>query len=168
MAGRDKACVVFGIDPGSRTTGYGVVSIEGQKLSYIASGCIQMTQDLSLNDRLLELYQALKQLLEQYQPDEVVIESIFMHRFPGSALTLGHARGVAVLALMEHAGQVHEYAPREVKQAIVGHGNAQKTQVQHMIKSLLSLSAMPPEDAADALALAVCHLHQRTLKKELA
>ena len=153
--------VILGIDPGSRVTGYGIVR-EGDKrqLQYLDSGCIR-TSDGELSQKLLQIFNGICQLMEEYSPDEVAIEEVFMHNNPSSALKLGHARGVAMVACASHRVKVNEYSPREIKQSLVGYGAAEKEQVKHMVVSLLKLSSSPQSDAADALAIAICHSHMR-------
>lgn len=153
--------IILGIDPGSRTTGYGVISVKNRKLTYLDSGCIR-TPEGGLPARLLEIFNGVCQLMETYQPNEVAIEQVFMHENASSALKLGHARGAAMVACASHRVGVYEYTPREVKLAVVGYGAAQKEQVKQMVMRLLSLSKPPQTDAADALAIAICHQHMHT------
>ncbi|MCX7117606.1 MAG: crossover junction endodeoxyribonuclease RuvC [Legionellales bacterium] len=152
--------VILGIDPGSRITGYGIIKEKGRQLHYIDSGCIR-TSDGELSQRLLQIFNGVCQLMETYSPEEVAIEQIFMHQNPNSALKLGHARGVAMVACASHRIKVNEYSAREVKQAVSGYGAALKIQVNQMVVSLLRLSSSPQSDAADALAVAICHSHMR-------
>ncbi|KTD19498.1 crossover junction endodeoxyribonuclease RuvC [Legionella israelensis] len=152
--------VILGIDPGSRITGYGLIEEKNRHLYYVDSGCIRTT-DGSLSGRLLRIYDSICQLMENYQPDEVAIEQVFVHQNPDSALKLGHARGAALVAAASHRIKIAEYSAREVKQSVVGYGAAQKEQVSHMVVQLLSLSNRPQNDAADALAIAICHSHMR-------
>lgn len=152
--------LILGIDPGSRITGYGVIDSDGYHSEYITSGCIK-TRDENLPQRLATIYASIQELLLQFSPDEVAIERVFMHRNADSALKLGQARGAAICAVVNQALSVGEYSPTEIKQSVVGKGNASKEQVQHMVQVLLSLSAVPQEDAADALAVAVCHANTR-------
>lgn len=152
--------IILGIDPGSRITGYGVIRDENQKLHYIDSGCIR-TSEGPLSLRLLEIFNGICQLMENYFPNEVAIEQVFMHQNPSSALKLGHARGVAMVAAASHRIVVNEYSPREIKQSVVGYGAAQKAQVKQMVVNLLMLNSPPQNDAADALAIAICHSHMR-------
>jgi len=152
--------IILGIDPGSRITGYGVIKESQQTLSYIDSGCIR-TSEGELSQRLLEIFNGICQLMEEHSPNEVAIEEIFMHQNPSSALKLGHARGVAMVACASHRVKVCEYSAREVKQSVVGYGAAEKSQVKHMVVSLLKLNSSPQNDAADALAVAICHSHMR-------
>ncbi|MGD2137403.1 MAG: crossover junction endodeoxyribonuclease RuvC [Gammaproteobacteria bacterium] len=151
---------ILGIDPGSRVTGYGIIDQQGQRLVYIASGCIQARGE-SLPQRLGTIFSGISAVIEQYLPEELGIERVFMNRNADSALKLGQARGAAICAGVQGRVPVAEYAAREVKQAVVGRGGATKEQVQHMVCVLLSLPQPPPSDAADALAVAVCHGHNR-------
>ncbi len=147
---------ILGIDPGSRLTGFGIIEQQGTRLIYIASGCIRTTkQDFS--GRLHEIFTGVGEVVDEYRPDEVAIEKVFVMRNADSALKLGQARGAALCAVMEHALPVAEYAPNRIKQATVGRGHADKAQVQHMVTALLKLPAIPQADAADALACALCH-----------
>ncbi|CEK10963.1 crossover junction endodeoxyribonuclease RuvC [Legionella hackeliae] len=152
--------IILGIDPGSRVTGYGVIKEEGRNIRYIDSGCIR-TSDGELSQRLLQIFDGICQLMDDYNPDEVAIEQVFMHQNPSSALKLGHARGVAMVAAASHRKRISEYSPREIKQSVVGYGAAQKEQVKHMVVKLLMLNSAPQSDAADALAIAICHSHMR-------
>jgi crossover junction endodeoxyribonuclease RuvC len=152
--------VILGIDPGSRITGYGLVCVRKRIAYYVDSGCIR-TGNGTLSERLLIIFNALCDLLEQYRPVEVAIEQVFVHHNPSSALKLGHARGVAMVACASHRLPVYEYTPRAIKQAVVGFGGAEKDQVKHMVMRLLSLQSPPQQDAADALAVALCHSQVR-------
>lgn len=151
---------ILGIDPGSRITGYGIIKEINQKLHYLDSGCIR-TSEGDLTSRLLEIFNGICELMDAYSPDEVAIEQVFMHQNPSSALKLGHARGVAMVACASHRVKVSEYSAREVKQTIVGYGAAEKHQVKQMVMNLLLLNSAPQNDAADALAIAICHCHMR-------
>lgn len=150
--------IILGIDPGSRLTGYGVVRQTGQKFEYIASGCIRLTLN-DIPDRLKQIFDGISEIIQQTQPDVFAIEQVFMARNPDSALKLGQARGAAIVAAKNAGLEVFEYSARQVKQAVVGTGAADKTQVQHMIRTLLKLPGNPQADAADALAVAMCHGH---------
>ncbi len=155
--------VILGIDPGSRITGYGVIKVEGNHHRYITSGCIRI--DLtSFDERLAQIFNGIRSIMHSYSPHEAAIEQVFMHKNPGAALKLGQARGAAIVAMTYSGIQVSEYSAREVKQSVVGYGAAKKEQVQHMVKTLLNLSATPQVDAADALAIALCHAQCRTRK----
>jgi len=150
--------IILGIDPGSRLTGFGVIRRIGQKTEYIVSGCIR-TGEGELPARLKKIFDGVTELIATYQPQEFAIEQVFMGKNADSALKLGQARGVAILAAVNLAFPVAEYAPRTIKQAVVGRGGADKEQVQHMVQSLLKLPGKPQADAADALAIAICHAH---------
>ena len=151
---------VFGIDPGSERTGYGCVETDGSRHRIVICGAISSPALASFPDKLHRIHSQLTLLLEQCQPQSVAIETLFHSINVRSALKLGHARGVAVLAAVEAGVPVFEYSPAEIKRAVVGYGRADKPQVQHMIKLLLGLAEVPsPHDAADALAVAICHVH---------
>jgi crossover junction endodeoxyribonuclease RuvC len=156
---------ILGLDPGSLCTGYAVVET-GPRVTYVVSGSIR-ARGASLADRLQEIFAGVDKLANQYQPDEVAIERVFMHRNADSALKLGQARGAALSATFAVRPRVFEYAPREVKLAVVGTGAAQKEQVQLMVRRLLNLSGPLGADAADALAIALCHAHSRKLNGQL-
>ena len=149
---------VIGIDPGSRLTGYGLVEVVPGGVRYLASGCIR-TSAGPFPDRLAEIYQGVSALIDEHRPDELAIEEVFLARNPASALKLGQARGVAIAAAVSRGLAVHEYAARRVKQSLVGTGRAGKDQVQHMVRVILSLPGTPQADAADALAIAICHVN---------
>jgi len=154
--------LIIGIDPGSRITGYGIINWVGNRCEYVDSGCIRLTGkkgDNELPERLQLIYQSVSELITLHCPQEMAIERVFMARNPDSALKLGQARGAAIVAGTTHQLPVAEYSPRQIKQAVVGKGGADKTQVQHMVCSLLKLNKVPQEDAADALAIALCHAH---------
>ena len=153
--------IILGIDPGSRVTGYGVIRETNRVLYYLDSGCIRTVSDAPLSERLLQIYDGICYLMDQYTPDEIAIEQVFMHKNVNAALKLGHARGVAMVAAASHRAPISEYSPREIKQNVVGYGAAEKEQVNHMVVQLLSLNKAPQSDAADALAIAICHSHMR-------
>ncbi len=146
---------VLGIDPGSQRTGFGVVDVMGPRLTYVASGVIRTTQG-DFAARLCEIFRGVRTVVEQYAPQEMAVERVFVNRNPDSALKLGQARGAAICGAAE-VRDVFEYATRQIKQAVVGTGSAEKAQVQVMMKSLLRIEGMVAADAADALATAVCH-----------
>ena len=158
---------ILGIDPGSRKTGFGVLDFTGDEPAYVASGVVSSAEG-SFPDRLRQIFTAVGEIVVEYRPHVVAIESVFMHKNAGSALKLGHARSAALCATFGYDVDVYEYAPREIKQAIVGTGAATKEQVQHMVISLLRLDAPPSLDAADALAAALCHGHQHRVRARLA
>lgn len=154
---------VLGVDPGSRITGFGVIDIDGERLAYVDSGCIR-TEAGAFNNRLEEIFRSVARLISTHDPDEVCFERVFMHRNADSALKLGHARAAALCAVFVDGTRrplVAEYSPRQVKQAVVGYGAADKRQVQHMVCQLLALSGALQSDAGDALAVALCHAHAR-------
>ncbi|BFM20981.1 crossover junction endodeoxyribonuclease RuvC [Gilvimarinus japonicus] len=148
----------MGVDPGSRKTGFGLVNWAGGQYEYVTSGVIRVPE-VSLPERLKVIFDGVTSLIEQYMPQEFAIEQVFMAKNAGSALKLGQARGAAIVAAVNHEVPVFEYEARKVKQAVVGSGAADKLQVQHMVKTLLKLPAAPQEDAADALAIALCHIN---------
>ena len=152
--------VILGIDPGSRKTGFGIINQVGAKSSYITSGVIRLP-NAELPERLGIIYASVTELVELHCPTELSIEQVFMAKSAGSALKLGQARGAAIVACVAQAMAVSEYSARQIKQSVVGTGAADKSQVQHMVKTLLKLPAEPQEDAADALAAALCHAHTR-------
>ena len=152
--------ILLGIDPGSRITGYGIIEEIGSNSQYVASGCIRV-QTGPLPERLAQIFQGINTVIEMYSPQSVGIEQVFMARNADSALKLGQARGAAIVAAVNHRLEVSEYSARQVKQAVVGKGSADKSQVQHMVASILNLDAPPQADAADALAVALCHSHTR-------
>jgi len=149
---------ILGIDPGSRTTGFGVVEVRGAARAHVASGCIE-GEGGGLPERLRAIFDGVREVVRAHRPEEVAIERVFIHRNVASALKLGEARGVAVLAAELERLAVHEYTAAQVKQSVTGQGRATKEQVQHMVKVLLALAERPPADAADALAVALCHAH---------
>lgn len=151
---------ILGIDPGSRTTGYGIIDKRGSSIGFVACGTIRTADSGNISERLLEIYEGLQKIISLHVPDVAAVEDVFMAHNPRSALKLGHARGAAVLAVMKSGLRVHDYPPRMVKQAVAGYGQADKTQVQHMVRALLDLSSSPSSDAADALAVAICHANR--------
>jgi crossover junction endodeoxyribonuclease RuvC len=154
--------IILGIDPGSRITGYGVIRVEGTRHIYLTSGCVRVTAE-NLSERLQQIFLGLQEIMQAHRPHEAAIEQVFMHRNAGSALKLGQARGAAIVAMAATNILVAEYSARQIKQSVVGYGAAKKEQVQHMVRVLLNLTANPQADAADALAVALCHAHSRTL-----
>ena len=157
---------VLGIDPGSRITGLGVVEQVNGKLVGVASQTLRLGGG-ELSGRLANIYTTVCELIEQVQPDVVAIEQVFMATNAKAALTLGHARGSAMCAAVNSGMDVYEYSAKQIKQAVVGTGGAQKEQVQHMVRILLNLSSSPQSDAADALACAICHVHTADMSRKL-
>lgn len=150
--------VILGIDPGSRKTGFGIINYVSGRSEYLTSGVIRLPA-ADLPERLRVIYASVTELVLLHCPDQLAIEQVFMARSAGSALKLGQARGAAIVACVAQNMAVAEYSARQIKQAVVGTGAADKSQVQHMVKVLLKLPAEPQEDAADALAAALCHAH---------
>ena len=150
--------IILGIDPGSRITGYGVIEQKGQRCTYIASGCIRTKGD-TLAPKLNMIFNGIAEIIKQYNPSEFAIEQVFMAKNPDSALKLGQARGAAIVAATQSDLYVCEYSARQIKQAVVGTGAATKEQVQSMVMQILALSGKPQADAADGLAVAICHAH---------
>lgn len=158
---------VLGIDPGSLITGYGIITVQGSKNHFVDCGFIETSSKDHLAVRLKTIYEGIAVLIQQFQPDQVAIEQVFVHRNAGSALKLGQARGAAICAAAVANLPVSEYSPRTIKQAVVGRGSADKSQVQHMIKALLSLPEPPLTDSADALAVALCHGHMSQTMRQI-
>ncbi len=157
---------ILGIDPGSRITGYGVVDVTQNTQRYIASGSIKVVAD-DFPARLHQIFQGVSEVVELYQPQQMAIEQVFMHKNADSALKLGQARGAAICAGMNQGLPVFEYAARQIKQALVGKGNADKKQVQHMVKILLNLQGELQADAGDALGVCLCHIHHQQTEQRL-
>lgn len=157
---------ILGIDPGSRTTGFGVLDYTDRQAHYVASGSVTSVRG-AFPERLRCIFEAVRDIVQDYQPDVLAIESVFVHKNPSSALKLGHARSAALCASFALEIEICEYAPREIKQAVVGTGAASKEQVQHMVINLLKLDGRPSPDAADALAAALCHGHQSAYRQRV-
>ena len=157
----------MGIDPGSRITGYGIIDLDGPRSRHIVSGSIKTDSSQPVPERLKTIFEGIAEVIQHYQPAEAAVEQVFMHRNPDSALKLGQARGAAICAVVVAGLPESEYAARAIKQAVVGTGAADKTQVQRMIALLLNLPELPQPDAADALAVAMCHGHTRQTVQRL-
>jgi crossover junction endodeoxyribonuclease RuvC len=155
-------CRVLGLDPGSLRTGYGLIDCDGGSQRFIAAGCIRPPAGPQAQ-RLHYIHRTLTALIDTHRPDEIAIERVFVARNPDSALKLGQARGVAMAAAVSCGAQLHEYAPRSVKLAVVGSGSAEKLQVAHMVKAMLGIAEPLGLDASDALALALCHAQSRRM-----
>ena len=151
---------ILGIDPGSLYTGYGIIDCDSNHSTHIDNGVIDI-KDLGLTEKMGEIQIRLAGLIDQFQPGEIAIERVFVHKNADSALKLGQARGAAIAACAQRQLEVFEYTANQIKQATVGKGHAAKHQVQHMVKILLCLGEIPATDAADALAVALCHAHSR-------
>ncbi len=169
MATTRTATVVLGVDPGTNHTGYGVIAEAQGKLSAVAWGVISPRTSLALPEKLQTIHTALQARIEAHHPDAMAVEALFFAKNVRSAVTLAHARGVALLTAAAAGLAVAEYSPLEVKQAVVGYGRAEKRQVQAMVRTLLNLREPPVEqDAADALAVALCHLHGQRMRTSIA
>lgn len=149
---------IIGIDPGSRVTGYGIIKVALNKIHYIDSGCIKTTTP-DIPNRLKEISAGLTEIVQRHPLEQAAVEEVFMHRNADSALKLGHARGAAIVTLVNHDLLVSEYSARQIKKNIVGIGSAEKSQVQHMVQTILNIRESLESDEADALAVALCHAH---------
>ena len=154
--------LILGIDPGSRVTGWGIIRQVGSRNEFVDCGCLWVGEkEEAVTERLRDIYAGITDIVAKYAPAEAAIEKVFMGKSADSALKLGQARGVAIVAAVNAGLPVSEYSAKQVKQAVVGKGSAEKAQVQHMIRLLLKLPEIPPADAADALAVAICHANTR-------
>jgi crossover junction endodeoxyribonuclease RuvC len=152
--------LILGVDPGTAITGYGLVSYTGNHLKKVNFGAIRTGSELSLTHRLQHIYLELLKIIQEYKPDGIAIEELFFNKNVRTALAVGHARGVILLAAANTGYEVAEYTPLQVKMAVTGYGRAEKMQIQEMVRVLLCLNEIPkPDDAADALAIAICHAH---------
>ena len=150
--------IILGVDPGIATVGFGVVELVGNKYRVLDYGAILTPSDQLFPHRLRSVYNQLNDIIKRYEPDDLAIEELFFNKNVKTAIKVGHARGVEILAAVNHDIEVYEYTPLQVKQAVVGYGRAEKRQVQEMVKILLNLDKIPkPDDVADALAVAICH-----------
>lgn len=149
--------IIFGIDPGTKVTGYGIIEVEGSSYRAIDYGCIKPPPNLKLSERYLIIFKGLVKLLSKYPPHAMVVETQYVDKNVQSAIKLGMARGIAILAAKLQDIPVFEYAPTKAKQAVTGKGSSSKFHVQTMVRMSLGLAELPPQDAADALALTVCH-----------
>ncbi|MGB2869290.1 MAG: crossover junction endodeoxyribonuclease RuvC [Bacteroidota bacterium] len=163
--------IILGVDPGTLITGYGIIEVRNGKLSMLECDVVKNRSTRSMPIRLKQIYETLLAVIDRFQPDEFAIETAFYGKNAQSALKIGHARGVSILAAVNREIPTTEYSPREVKKAVVGNGSATKNQVQYMVKSLLDLDVVPKfYDATDALAVAICHYHRRgksTVKRRI-
>jgi crossover junction endodeoxyribonuclease RuvC len=161
--------LVIGIDPGTATTGYGLVRQNAQgELITIYFGVIKTSSKSLMTDRLLQLHRELSAVISLHRPETAAVEELFFQRNVATAMSVGQARGIALLALAQAGIPVDEYAPSEIKQAISGYGGADKQQMQQMVRTILALDAIPrPDDAADALAVAICHLHSSQIRRKM-
>ncbi|OEH84537.1 crossover junction endodeoxyribonuclease RuvC [Desulfuribacillus stibiiarsenatis] len=160
---------IIGIDPGTAILGYGIIESVANKLKPIDFGCIRTESNIDMPIRLGQIYEDLTYLIDKYKPDVMAVEELFFNRNVSTALTVGQARGVVLLAGVRAGISVYEYTPLQVKQAICGYGRAEKNQVQEMVRMFLNLKVIPkPDDAADALAVSICHAHSATMLSKLA
>lgn len=160
FAERDDRMIILGLDPGTATTGVGIIQVLGNQFRPINYGVISTPPDLPMEKRLLMIYEQLTEIINTYRPDQVAIEKLFFNQNITTGITVGQARGVLLLVCAQNNLPIGEYTPLEVKQALVGYGRAEKKQIQHMVKTFLGLKDIPkPDDAADALAIAICHAH---------
>lgn len=152
--------IILGIDPGLAIIGYGIIHYEGNSFKVIDYGAIRTPSTMSTPLRLKKIYDELNEIIVKYNPDAVAIEELFFNKNVKTAMLVAHARGIAVLSAVNSNKETYEYTPLQVKQGVVGYGRATKTQVQHMVKTILRLEKTPkPDDVADALAVAICHAH---------
>ncbi len=158
--------LVLGIDPGTALCGYGLVRADGDEMSLVAYGAVSTPSKMPLAERLLQIHQELRELISTHHPESAAVEKLFFSKNTRTALAVGHARGVVLLSAAEAGLAVYEYTPNEVKQAIVGYGGADKNQMQQMVRMLLHLDFVPePDDAADAVAIAICHIQSSHLRE---
>jgi len=158
----------MGVDPGTAITGFGLVRYNGNRFSLVDCGCIRTASEMPLAERLHTLYRELVDVIRRHNPEQFAVEDLFFNKNARTALAVGHARGVAMLAAASSGLPVFEYTPLQVKQSVAGFGRAEKTQVQFMVKAILALPAAPtPDDVADALAVAICHGHLYTWVRKL-
>lgn len=158
--------IILGIDPGTAITGYGIITSDDDVLKVVTFGAITTSSEWALPRRLQHIYAELTALIARYQPTDAVIEKLFFNKNVRTALSVGQARGVAMLAAAHAGVTIHEYTPLQIKQAVAGYGRADKVQIQQMVKLLLHLDAIPqPDDAADALAIAICHAHSAQFER---
>lgn len=160
--------IILGIDPGTAIMGYGLIEKNGNRLRAITYSCWRTPAHTPLEERLLTLYNSLEAFLREFKPECLSVEELFFNRNTTTAISVGQARGIVLLAAAQKGIPVYEYTPLQVKQAVVGYGKADKTQVQQMVKALLGLSSIPkPDDTADALAMAICHAHSFSLRQRM-
>jgi crossover junction endodeoxyribonuclease RuvC len=158
--------LVLGLDPGTATTGYGLVEYVRGREKMISYGTIKTSAGMAMELRLLKIFRELNDILDKYHPDAVAIEELFHHKNAKTVITVAQSRGVLLMAVAQRGLELAEYTPLQVKQAVCGYGNAEKKQVQMMVQNILKMKETPkPDDAADALAIAICHLHSRRLSK---
>ncbi len=160
--------LIMGVDPGTAITGFGLVRYYGNRFELVDCGCIRTASETPLSERLHFIYRELVDIIRRHNPEEFAVEELFFNKNAKTALAVGHARGVAMLAAASSGIPVFEYTPLQVKQSVAGFGRAEKTQVQFMVKTILALPAAPaPDDVADALAVAICHANLNTWVRKL-
>lgn len=165
---KKEAVIILGIDPGTCVTGYGVIAFSSHTMSPLDYGCIKPPAHYTLHERYLIIYEAIEALISTHQPHSIAIENQFVYKNAQSALKLGIAKGIAILAAAKQRLPIHEYAPKQAKMAVTGRGNATKEHVQKMMQLLLGLRDPPtPQDAADALSLAICHAHHLRFQEKI-
>jgi crossover junction endodeoxyribonuclease RuvC len=168
MSMQPKNSIIMGIDPGTRVTGYGIIEIVNNSIKPLDYGCIRPPSNADLEIRYMLIYDSLLELIKRYSPTDIAVESQFVKKNAQSAIKLGMAKGMVLLAAAKSSTPIYEYAPKKAKLAVVGQGSASKEQVQKMIQVLLHLSCLPtPEDASDGLALAICHAHTLSFKNRI-
>lgn len=159
--GESEVMLIVGVDPGTAITGYGIVDYRGNKFQPVRYDCIKTSSKLPLSERLRLIYTEINEVLRSYKPEHFAVEALFFNKNTRTAMAVGQARGVVLLAAANRGLEVNEYTPLQVKQAVVGNGKAEKGQVQFMVKRLLNLPEVPrPDDVADALAVGICHAHR--------
>jgi crossover junction endodeoxyribonuclease RuvC len=159
---------VLGVDPGSRTTGFGLIDVSRRRLTHVDSGALAVGGSLPIEARLLRVFDALTRIISRHAPDVLSVEDVFFARNVRSAITLGQARGAALVAASRAGVPVHTYTPTEIKMTVAGNGRAEKGQIQEMVRAVLSLEKLPCTDAADALAAAICHAQRAPMAERLA
>lgn len=151
--------IVLGVDPGSRVTGYGLVEKSGNQVTCLHAGTFGTSLNRPFFERIYEIFQSMSEIMNRFRPEEMAIEDLFFHKNLESALKIGHARGAVLIAAVQNKVRIFEYSPLEIKKSVVGYGRATKEQVRSMIQLILKLKTLPPLDASDALATAICHLN---------
>jgi crossover junction endodeoxyribonuclease RuvC len=159
---------VLGVDPGSRVTGFGLIEVSGRRLAHVSSGALSVRASLSLERRLLSIFEGLTRIIREHDPAVLCVEDVFYAQNVRSAITLGHARGAVLVAACRAGLPVRAYSPAEIKMTVAGSGRAEKAQVQQMVRAILSLPDLPGPDAADALAAAICHAQQAAMCARIA
>ena len=151
--------IVLGVDPGSRVTGYGLVEKSGNQITCLHSGTFATSLNRPFFERIYEIFQSMTEIMNRFRPEEMAIEDLFFHKNVESALKIGHARGAVLIAAVQNKVKIFEYSPLEIKKSVVGYGRATKEQVRSMTQVILKMKTLPPLDASDALATAICHLN---------